>query len=54
MGSDAFAPEANGDGVRIGIRATNLALRLRFVDLDLFDDFALLVVETAEKRPGSK
>jgi hypothetical protein len=54
VGGDAFAAEPNRHGVGVGIRAADFAQRDRFVDIDVFDDFALFVVEAAQKGAGAE
>ena len=49
MRRDAFAAEANGDGVRIRIGAADFALSRGVVHVDVFDDLALLVVEATKE-----
>jgi hypothetical protein len=49
---DALSAQTNGDGVRIRIGTANLALRGRFVHVDVFDDLALLVIQAAQERAG--
>jgi hypothetical protein len=44
---DALAAEANRDLVRIGVGTLDSPLRGGVVHVDVFDDLALLVVETA-------
>ena len=54
VGSDAFTTEANGHLVGIGIGAAHATVSRGIVEVNLIDDLAFLVVETAEERSGSE
>ena len=53
-GGDALATQPNRDLVRIRIGALDATLRARVVDADLFDDFALLVVEATKEGASAE
>jgi hypothetical protein len=49
-----FASEANRDFVGVGIGSLDLANGFRCIDVDVFYDLALFVVEATKKRSGTK
>jgi hypothetical protein len=54
VGGDALTTQANRHFVRLGIRALDAALRVRFVQADVIDHLTLLVIEATEERAGAE